>query len=55
MELRASSLLMPPIITSEMDIFSPISDSPFGAFFPQTTDETMGMIAILKIDHQLFL
>ena len=45
---RASSVLMPPITKSDMDIFSPISDSPFGAFFPQTTDDTKGMIAILK-------
>jgi len=45
---RASAVLMPPLTESGMGVFSPLVDSPFGGLFPQQTDETMSMIAILK-------
>ena len=45
---RASAVLMPPLTESGMSVFSPLVDSPFGGLFPQQTDETMSMIAILK-------
>ena len=45
---RASAVLMPPLSESGVGVFSPLMDSPFGGLFPQQTDETMSMIAILK-------
>ena len=45
---RASAVLMPPLSETGMGVFSPLMDSPFGGLFPQQTDETMSMIAILK-------
>ena len=46
---RASAVLMPPLTQTGMGVFTPpLIDSPFGGLFSQTTDQTMGMIAILK-------
>ena len=45
---RASTVLMPPLSDDSTDIFTNLSDFPLGGLFPESSDPTMNIIAILK-------
>ncbi|MBL7110195.1 MAG: hypothetical protein ISS11_08160, partial [Candidatus Marinimicrobia bacterium] len=45
---RASAVLMPPQKSSGVGILNSLTSLPFGSLIPQSTDETMSFISILK-------